>query len=71
MQFEDVSLVSGGAYSASGMEQSGMGSAAGDFDGDGDLDFLVTNFQRDYNTLFLNKTLGDRCGSPTRRPPPG
>lgn len=55
MQFEDVSLVSGAAYSASGIEQSGMGSAAGDFDGDGDLDFLVTNLQRDYNTLFLNQ----------------
>lgn len=56
MQFEDVSLVSGAAYSASGTEQSGMGSAAGDFDGDGDIDFLVTNFQRDDNTLFLNQT---------------
>ena len=56
MQFEDVSLVSGAAYSASGMEQSGMGSTAGDFDGDGDLDFLVTNFQRDYNTFFVNQT---------------
>lgn len=33
-----------------------MGSAAGDFDGDGDIDFLVTNFQRDDNTLFLNQT---------------
>ena len=33
-----------------------MGSTAGDFDGDGDLDFLVTNFQRDYNTFFVNQT---------------
>lgn len=51
-----MSLVSGAAYSASGMEQSGTGSAAGDLDGDGDLDFLVTNVQRDYNTLFLSQT---------------
>ena len=33
-----------------------MGSAAGDFDGHGNLDFLVTNLQRDYNTLFFNQT---------------
>ena len=54
MQFAEVSLLSGAAYSASGKEQSGMGSAAGDFDGDGALDLYVTNFQRDYNTLFRN-----------------
>lgn len=54
MQFADVSLLSGAAYAGSGMEQSGMGSAAGDFDGDEALDLFVTNFQRDYNTLFRN-----------------
>jgi hypothetical protein len=53
-RFEDVSLVSGAGYSALGMEQSGMGQAAGDYDRDGDLDLYVTNFQRDYNTLFRN-----------------
>jgi hypothetical protein len=53
-RFEDVSLVSGAGYSALGMEQSGMGSTAADYDGDGDFDLYVTNFQRDYNTLFRN-----------------
>lgn len=53
-RFEDVSLVSGAGYSALGMEQSGMGSAADDYDADGDEDLYVTNFQRDYNTLFRN-----------------
>jgi hypothetical protein len=53
-RFEDVSLVSGAGYSALGMEQSGMGSAAGDYDSDGDEDLYVANFQRDYNTLFRN-----------------
>ena len=54
-RFEDLSLLSGTAYASSGMEQSGMGSAAGDFDRDGDIDFYVTHFQRDYNTLFENQ----------------
>ena len=54
MRFEDVSLLSGVGYSGSGLEQSGMGSTAGDFDGDGDLDLYITNFQRDYNTLYEN-----------------
>jgi hypothetical protein len=53
-RFEDVSLVSGAGYSALGMEQSGMGLAAADYDADGDEDLYVTNFQRDYNTLFRN-----------------
>lgn len=55
MRFEDRSLISGTGYSGSGLEQSGMGSAAGDYDGDGDFDLYVTNFQRDYNTLFENE----------------
>jgi hypothetical protein len=54
-RFEDVSLLSGAGYSGLGMEQSGMGSTAGDFDSDGDLDLYVTNFQRDYNTLYRNE----------------
>jgi hypothetical protein len=53
-RFEDVSLLSGAGYSALGMEQSGMGLAASDYDSDGDEDLYVTNFHRDYNTLFRN-----------------
>jgi hypothetical protein len=54
-RFEETGLLSGTAFAGSGMEQSGMGSTAGDFDRDGDIDFYVTHFQRDYNTLFENE----------------
>lgn len=52
--FEDVSLQSGAGYSQDGRAQSGMGTDAGDFDGDGRLDLFVTNFQDDYNALYRN-----------------
>lgn len=53
-ELDDVSLFSGAGYSGAGREQAGMGATAGDFDGDGDMDLLVTNFQGDYNTLYRN-----------------
>ena len=52
--FVENALVTGLALSGSGREQAGMGAAAGDYDGDGDLDVLVTNFADDYNTLYEN-----------------
>jgi hypothetical protein len=52
--FSEVGLVSGSALNEAGRAQSGMGVAAGDYDGNGYLDIFVTNFARDTNTLYKN-----------------
>jgi len=52
--FTDVAVEAGVAYSEDGREQSGMGSAAGDFDGDGQLDLVKTNFIDDTSNLYRN-----------------
>ena len=52
--FEDVGMISGVALSDNGREQAGMGVAAADYDLDGHLDLLVTNFSDDTSTLYRN-----------------
>ena len=52
--FEDVSYLSGFALSEDGREQATMGIALGDFNRDGKVDFYVTSFSDDYNTLYIN-----------------
>ena len=52
--FSEVGLLSGSALNEAGRAQSGMGVAAGDYDGNGYLDIFVTNFARDTNTLYKN-----------------
>jgi hypothetical protein len=52
--FEDLSVLSGAGYNQAGAEQSGMGTDAGDLDGDLDLDLVKTNFQDDANNLYRN-----------------
>jgi enediyne biosynthesis protein E4 len=52
--FEDVSYLSGFALSGDGREQASMGIAVGDFNRDGKVDFYVTAFSDDYNTLYVN-----------------
>ena len=52
--FEEVGTNTGCAYNADGSSQGSMGVHAGDYDGDGWLDLVVTNFAHDYNSLYRN-----------------
>ncbi len=52
--FEDLSLLSGAAYSDTGSPEAGMGVDAGDVDGDGLLDVVVSNFELETNALYKN-----------------
>lgn len=52
--FTDVGVDAGVAYSEDGREQAGMGSAIGDYDGDGNEDIFKTNFSDDTSSLYRN-----------------
>jgi len=53
-KFEDVAIESGCALSADGKPQAGMGVSAGDYDLDGNLDIVKTNFAGDTPSLYHN-----------------
>ena len=53
--FIDVALFAGVAFSEEGRAYSGMGANLGDFDNDGYLDIVVTNFQDQTNSLYHNE----------------
>jgi hypothetical protein len=55
--FTEVGLRAGVALTADGRAQAGMGVAATDYDGDGWLDIVKTNFDDDTTSLYRN--LGD------------
>jgi hypothetical protein len=57
-RFVEQGLQAGVAVSGDGREQAGMGVDAGDYDGDGRLDLVVTNFAQDYTTLYRNEGKG-------------
>ncbi len=57
--FLESALMSGAAYSADGIARAGMGVTAGDMDGDGDDDLLVTNLAREGSTLYRNDGRGN------------
>jgi enediyne biosynthesis protein E4 len=52
--FTDVAVTAGVAFNEEGLEQAGMGSTVGDFNGDGHLDIFKTNFSDDTSTLSRN-----------------
>jgi hypothetical protein len=53
-RFEESGYPSGVALNENGREQAGMGLAVGDYDNDGRIDFYITNFSDDSNTLYHN-----------------
>ena len=73
--FEDVALMSGVAVSDDGMEQAGMGVDFGDYDNDGWLDIVKSNFAFESSNLYHNEkdesftdqsTRAAGAGPPTR-----
>ncbi len=56
--FAETALAAGVAYNEDGHEQAGMGAHAADYDGDGWLDIIKTNFSDDNSTLYRNNRDG-------------
>src|SRR4029453_9048425 len=53
-RFENVGVMAGGAVNGEARAQAGMGVDAGDYDGDGRLDLVLTAFAHDRNTIYRN-----------------
>ena len=56
--FTDIGLISGTAFNEDGQEQAGMGVSAADYDHDGFIDIVKTNFTDDTSTLYKNNGEG-------------
>ena len=52
--FRDAAIPAEVAYNSDGVAKAGMGVDAGDFNGDGKPDFVVTNFNDEYSSLFVS-----------------
>jgi hypothetical protein len=53
-RFDSVGLLAGVAVNGQSRAQAGMGADAGDYDGDGRLDIVLTAFAHDNNTIYRN-----------------
>jgi hypothetical protein len=53
--FTDIAVGNGAAYGPDGQEQGSMGVAAGDYDNDGRIDLVKTNFMDETSTLYRNQ----------------
>jgi hypothetical protein len=62
--FEDIGVAAGCAYSQDGKPQAGMGVGIGDYDRNGWLDIVKTNFAGDTSSLYANTGQG-RCEDQT------
>ncbi|MBN2329642.1 MAG: VCBS repeat-containing protein [Candidatus Omnitrophica bacterium] len=52
--FEDISFLSGGAFTESGVEGASMGVISGDYDNDGYFDLFITSYEQQTDILFHN-----------------
>ncbi len=52
--FEDVSFLSGGAFTESGVEGASMGVITGDYNNDGFLDLYITSYEHQSDVLYKN-----------------
>jgi hypothetical protein len=60
LAFDSIERSAGVAYNDDGMTEAGMGVDAGDVDRDGRFDLFATNLDVETNTLYLNRSEGER-----------
>lgn len=73
LEFSESAMLRGLGSDDRSLAQGSMGIASGDLDGDGDVDFYVTNFDKEYNTyhqqrdagIWQDQTLAMQLSSPT------